>query len=491
MQLKYGKVNIVAYATIFIEECDFMSVQQNTDELRTESIGKLLVKFSIPAIIGMIVNMLYNVVDRIYIGNIPNVGGLAITGVGITMPITQIITGIGMLIGIGTSASISIAFGKQKREEAQRYLGNGFLSIVVVSIAIAIFGNVFADSILRVFGASDLTLQYAAAYMKPLFIGTICNLCAFGLNHSISSDSNPRVGMFTMIIGAIVNIILDPIFIFGLNLGIAGAAYATVISQFVATCWVVNYFTRSKKSTIKLTKEDMRPNFMILKNIFMIGLAPCCMQVASSVVTLIANRSLMTYGGDLAIGAMAIIASVSSIFVMPIFGLNQGAQPIMGYNFGAKQYERVRKTYKISLMICTVILVISFIFIQVAPEVAVGMFNNDPELTEITASGMRIFLLSLPIIGIQMTASNYYQAVGKVKKAMIIGLTRQVIFLTPAFLIFPKFYGLNGVWYAGPIADTLAVMLSGTIIFREMRHLKQMENHKKLDHKEAYKEVVA
>ncbi len=468
-----------------------MATQQQTSDLGTDSIGRLLIKFSIPAIIGMVVNMLYNVVDRIYIGNIPDVGGLAITGVGITMPITQIITGIGMLIGIGTSASISIAFGQKKRKEAQKYLGNGFTSIIMVSIAIALLGNWFVNPILRVFGASDATVPYAAAYMRPLFIGTICNLCAFGLNHSISSDSNPKVSMYTMMIGAAINIILDPIFIFGLRMGIAGAAYATVISQFAASCWVINYFTRSKKSTIKLTLADMKIDLRIIKNIVMIGLAPFCMQVASSIVTVISNRALMTHGGDLAIGAMAIITSISTIFIMPIFGLNQGAQPIMGYNFGAKQYTRVRQTYLYSLAICTAILVVSFLFIQLFPHIAVGMFNNDPELTDITVSGMRIFLLSMPLIGIQMTASNYYQAVGKVKKAMIISLTRQVIFLIPSFIILPKFFGLKGVWYAGPIADLLAVTLSGIIIFKEMKHLKQLESKARPIGYEGYEENVA
>ena len=215
------------------------------------------------------------------------------------------------------------------------------------------------------------------------------------------------------------------------------------------------------------------------------------MQVASSIVTVISNRALMTHGGDLAIGAMAIITSISTIFIMPIFGLNQGAQPIMGYNFGAKQYTRVRQTYLYSLAICTAILVVSFLFIQLFPHIAVGMFNNDPELTDITVSGMRIFLLSMPLIGIQMTASNYYQAVGKVKKAMIISLTRQVIFLIPSFIILPKFFGLKGVWYAGPIADLLAVTLSGIIIFKEMKHLKQLESKDRSIGDKGYEENVA
>ena len=449
-----------------------MSNLKTGQDLGKDSILKLLIKFSIPAIIGMVVNMLYNVVDRMYIGNIPNIGGLAITGVGVTMPVTQIITGLGMLIGIGTSASISIAFGKGKKEDAEKYLGNGFLGIVIISLSVAILGNMFAEQILKLFGASESTLPYALAYIRPLMFGTICNLVAFGLNHSIRSDGNPKTSMYTMVLGASINIILDPIFIFGLNLGIKGAAYATVISQFVALCWVLSYFTRSQKSSIKLSLASMKFDSRIMKGILSIGMAPFAMQVASSIVSVIANKSLMAYGGDLAIGAMAIVTSICSIFIMPIFGLNQGAQPIIGFNYGAKNYSRVKKTYMYSLIGSTIILVLSFIFIQVFPHLAVGMFNKDPELTDITISGMRIFLLSMPIIGIQMTASNYYQAVGKSTKAMIIGLTRQVIFLIPCFIILPKFFGLTGVWAAGPIADTLAVIVSLIAIIIEMRSLK-------------------
>ena len=452
-----------------------VSANKNQEELGNLGIVRLLVKFSIPAIIGMVVNMLYNVVDRIYIGNIPDIGGLAITGVGITMPVTSIITGLGMLIGIGTSASISLSFGSGKRKLAQKYLGNGLTAIIIISLIVAIFGNVFATGILGVFGASENTMPYALAYIRPLMIGTICNLCAFGLNHSINSDSNPKIAMSTMLIGAIINIVLDPIFIFVLGLGIQGAAYATVISQFVAGCWVIYYFTKSSKSTIKLNKEDMMLNGEIIKKILMIGLAPFCMQVAGSIVQVIANNALMTYGGDLAIGAMAVITSVCTIFIMPIFGLNQGAQPIIGYNYGAKKYDRVKKTYLYGLIACTAVLLLSWIFIVMLPEKAIGMFNNDPMLTDIAVNGIRVYLFVLPLIGVQMTASNYYQAIGKPKKSMLLGLSRQVLMLIPAFLMLPKFMGLEGVWLAGPIADGIAVILSGIIIIREMRTLGKEE----------------
>lgn len=453
-----------------------MHTNQNQEELGTAGIISLLIKFSIPAIIGMVVNMLYNVIDRMYIGNIPDIGGLAITGVGITMPVTSIITGIGMLVGIGTSASISLAFGKGEKKLAQKYLNNGLVCIIIASLSVAIFGTLFSHQILTFFGASEQTLPFALAYLVPLMIGTLCNLCAFGLNHSINSDGNPKIAMFTMIIGAIINIILDPIFIFGLGLGIQGAAYATVISQFIAGCWVIFYFTKGKKSTIKLNFHDTKLDYSIVKRILMIGMAPFCMQVAGSAVQVIANKALMQHGGDLAIGAMAVITSVCSIFIMPIFGLNQGAQPIIGYNYGAKKYDRVKKTYAYGLIACTVILILSFLFIQLAPERAIGMFNNDPELTDIAVKGIRIYLFSLPIIGVQMTASNYYQAIGQPKKSMLIGLSRQVLILIPAFLILPNFLGLNGVWLAGPIADTLAVAITGFIILREMKALGSNES---------------
>ena len=452
-----------------------MNIEKTQNELGTESIIKLLIKFSIPAIIGMMVNMLYNVVDRIYIGNIPNVGGLAITGVGITMPVTQIITGVGMLLGIGTCANISLSFGKGKKDEAEKILGNGFSGIVIGSILIALLGNLFAEQILILFGSSENTLPYALDYMRPLFLGAIFNIFTFSLNNSVRADGNPKMSMYTMIIGATINIVLDPIFIFGLGLGIKGAAYATVISQLVAGCWVLFYFTKSKKSSIKITRESIKLDSKVMKQILVVGMAPFCMQLTGSLISVISNKSLMAYGGDLAIGALAIIASISSIFVMPIFGINQGAQPIIGYNYGAKNFDRVRKTYKYSLVAASLILIISCTFIQVFPHIAVSIFNNDPELTDITVAGMKIFLFAIPLISVQMTASNYYQAVGKSKKAMIISLSRQIIFFIPALMILPRVFGLNGVWLAGPVADSLAFIISIVAIILEMRSLRKDE----------------
>ncbi|WP_283675022.1 MATE family efflux transporter [Butyricicoccus sp. Marseille-Q5471] len=453
-----------------------MSSKAVNSTLGEEKIGKLILKYSVPAIIGQIVNMLYSVVDRIYIGNIPGVGGLAITGVGITMPITMIITGLGMLVGIGAAANISLAFGKGEPDRAKKILANGIVGTAIISILTAILGNLFAPQIMQLFGATDVTMPFALTYLRPILFGTIFNLTAFGLNGCISSDGNPKRGMMTMVIGAAINIILDPIFIFGLDMGIAGAAYATVISQMAASGWLLFYFFRSKKANIKLKLADLGLDWSIMKNILSIGSAPFLMQFSSSIVQLLSNNALLTYGGDLAIGAMAVITSICSIFIMPIIGLTHGCQPIMGYNFGAKKYARVRQTYSRVLMIVTAVLLLGYAGIMLIPNLLVRCFSPDAALSQIAVDGMRIYLFMLPLIGIQMVSTTYFQSVGKPVFAMIIGLTRQVIFLVPAFIILPKIYGLRGVWYAGPVADLLAVSLSAILIVREFKKIHRLED---------------
>ena len=303
--------------------------------LGEEKISKLLLKFSIPAIVGMIVNALYNVVDRIYIGNIPDIGGVALTGVGLTMPIMTIILAFGMLIGIGTSARISLKLGQGKKDEAEKHIGNAFILILIISAVITIIGLIFLNPILNIFAASPETEGYARDYMQIIFAGTIFSMMSFGLNHSIRSDGSPKVAMHSMLIGAIINIVLDPVFIFVFHMGVKGAAIATVISQIASTIWVVYYFTMGK-SNIKIKKENLKLDWAIIISIVSIGMSPFSMQVAQSVVQVLANNALKEHGGDLAIGAMTIINSIAMLFLMPIFGLNQGSQPLIGYNFGAK-----------------------------------------------------------------------------------------------------------------------------------------------------------
>ncbi|WP_288478593.1 MATE family efflux transporter [uncultured Clostridium sp.] len=445
------------------------------NKLGTEKVSKLLISFSVPAIIGMLVNTLYNIIDRMYIGNIEGVGKLAITGVGITMPIMTIILAFGMLVGIGTASRISIFLGKGDKETAEKHIGNAFVLIIIFSILITIIGLAFLDKILVVFGASSSTEIYARQYMQIIFVGTIVSMLSFGLNHSIRSDGSPKIAMLSMLIGAIINIILDPILIFVFNLGVRGAAIATVISQFVATIWILYYFTKGQ-SSIKLKKENFKLKKYIVLSIFSIGISPCSMQIAACIVQVIANNSLKHYGGDLAIGAMTIVQSIGMIFLTPIFGLNQGSQPIIGYNFGAKKYNRVKTTVFYGAITATIIVTIGWLVVQLAPQLLIKIFNNDPELLEIAKNGLRIYLLFIPVIGLQIISSNYFQSVGKAKISMFLSLLRQVILLIPFMIILPRIFGLNGIWMAGAISDLLSAIITCCIFYNSLKKLNK-ENY--------------
>ncbi len=444
---------------------------RNENILGTDSIPKLLLKYSVPAIIGMMVNALYNVVDRIFIGNIPNVGPLAITGVGICLPIMTIILAFSMLIGIGATTNISIKLGQGKIEDAQKIIGNGISLSIIIGLIISILGILFGDIILKLFGASEATLQYAKDYIYIILAGSIFNMLGYTLNNTIRGDGNPKLAAMIMIAGCMTNIVLDALLIFVFKLGIQGAAIATVISQIVTAVWGLTYYIKGK-SNLKFEKASLKLDKSLVKIIFAIGSAPCAMQLATSLVQVISNNALKTYGGDLAIGAMATISSISMIFLMPIFGLNQGAQPIIGFNFGAKQYDRANKTFKLSALAAIIIMTTGWLLVQTIPEVLVGLFNKDPKLMKISINGARIYLLMLPIIGISITGSNYIQSIGKAKIAMVLSLLRQVILLIPMILILPRIFGLNGVWYAQPVADFLATVITAIILYKELKSYK-------------------
>lgn len=443
---------------------------KNQKILGEESEIKLLIKYSVPAIIGMLVNALYNIVDRAFIGHIPKVGPMAITGVGITMPIMSILLGFGMLIGIGATANISIKFGQNNRKDAEKILGNSVILITLISIILTVVGIIFANNILSLFGASEATIFYAKEYINVILLGTIFNLMSFSLNSTIRADGNPKMSAAIMILGCIVNVILDAVFIFGLGLGIKGAAWATVISQIVTTVIMLYYYTLGS-SNLKFKFKTFKLEWRIVKLIVAIGIAPFSMQMAASAVQIVANNSLKSYGGDLAIGAMAVISSISMIFLMPIFGINQGSQPIIGYNYGAKKYERAQKTLKLAMAVASVILVIGGILIQTFPEVAISMFNSDPQLLEIGIPGLRIYLLMMPIIGIPIIGSNYFQAIGKAKLATFLSLLRQVILLIPLTIILPRVAGLGliGVWLAGTTSDFLSTVITGIFVVKEFK----------------------
>ena len=444
--------------------------------LATEPIGKLLLKYSVPAIIGMIVNALYNVVDRMFIGNIPKVGVLAITGVGVTMPIMTIMLAFGMLIALGAIANISIKLGQGKKEDAELIIGNAITLSILISLLISVIGILFGDIILKSFGASESTLYYAKSYIYIILGGSVFCLLSFSLNNTIRGDGNPKLAAIIMIVGCLINITLDAILIFVFNMGIQGAAIATVISQAVTTIWGFVYYLKGK-SNLKLKKENLKLNKDIVKTIFAIGLAPFAMQIAASLVQIISNNALKAYGGDVAIGAMATIASISMIFLMPVFGINQGAQPIIGFNYGARQYDRANKTFKVSASVACLIMTLGWLIIQLKPEIIVGMFNKDPKLMDITINGTKLYLFMLPIIGISITGSNYMQSVGKAKSAMILGLLRQVILLIPMIIILPNFFGLNGIWYAQPASDLLSTIITILVLIKELKKYKILENN--------------
>ena len=340
-------------------------------QLGEESIGKLLMKFSIPAIVGMLVNALYNVVDRIFVGHIEGVGELALSGVTVTFPISNIIMAFGMLVGIGTAALVSIKLGQQKKEEAEHILGNAFTLIIIISFIVTALGLIFLEPMLLKFGASKETLPYAKEYITVILIGVIFQNIGFGLNNTIRSEGNPRIAMFTMLIGGILNTILDPIFIFVFHMGTRGAAIATVISQAVNTIWVLAYFF-SGKSVLKIRYKNLKLDTKVVKSIFAIGMSPFSMQIAASIVTIISNRSLVKYGGDLALGAMGAIMSIVMLVLMPIFGINQGCQPIIGYNYGAKKYNRVKHALKLAILAATTITTTGFIIIQLFAKQLIG-----------------------------------------------------------------------------------------------------------------------
>lgn len=444
-----------------------------TLRLEQEKIGKLLFQFSLPAIIGMMVMASYNIVDRIFVGR--GVGALAISGIAITFPALIIFMAFSMLVGIGATAVISIRLGEKRKEEAEQTLGNALTLALIISALLTIIFYSFLDPILVAFGGSGEVFQYARDYSVIMLIGGVFQMVAFTMNNIIRGEGNPKMAMATMIIGAVLNTILNPIFIFGLHWGIKGSAWATVIAQGVSTAWVLSYFF-GKRSHVHFHWKNLKLKKAIVLKIFSIGVSPFTMQIAASIVIVIFNKSLEHYGGDLAIASMAITNAVAMFILMPIFGLNQGIQPIIGYNFGAKLFHRVKRVFELALFASTIVCILGFIVVMLFTESIVQFFEKDNiELLNIGTRALRIYLLMLPLIGYQVVNAGYFQAVGKAKNAMILTITRQVLFLIPAILVLPNFYQLDGVWMAGPVADVMSAVLSAVFLFNEMKVLKKLE----------------
>ncbi len=455
-------------------------------QLAEEKIGKLLLSFSVPAIVGMLVNALYNIVDRIFVGR--GVGRLAIAGITISFPVMIILMAFTMLVGLGATALISIRLGENKKEEAEHIMGNAMILLIIIMLGLTVFGLIFLEPILKIFGASADVMPYAKDYMRIILIGAIFHGVSFGMNNIARAEGNPKIAMLTMLIGAILNTILDPIFIFIFNWGIQGAAIATVISQIVSSIWVLSHFL-SGRSTLKIRKENLRLKTNVVLSIFSIGFAPFMMQLASSTVNAILNSQLTKFGGDIAISAMGIVNSISTIILMPIFGINQGSQPIIGFNYGAKQYDRVKQTFIYAVMAATTLVTLWYAAIRLFPAQLVTLFaKGDLELINLSVDGLKIFFAVLPVIGFQIVSSNYFQAVGKPKQAAFLSLSRQVVFLIPALLVLPKYFELNGVWMAAPVSDVLSSIATGIWIFFEIKNLGINKSEKESSTKPLYQE---
>ena len=434
-----------------------------------EKIFRLLLRFSIPAVVGMMVQALYNFVDRIYIGRA--VGSIGIAATTISMPIMLIGFAFGLMIGIGATALISIRLGEQNKDQAEQIMGNAAVMLFLISVALMVPGLVFLTPLLKVFGATDTILPYAQDYMRIIILGWLFQVFGFGLNNFIRGEGNPKMAMFTMLIGAIINMILDPIFIFGFGWGMKGAAWATVISQFISAVWVLYYFL-SGRSVLKIRAKYFRLKPSLMVKILALGGAPFLMHISDSLMSAILNNQLRIYGGDLGISLLGVIMSLMMMIFMFIIGISQGAQPIIGYNYGARQYDRVKKTLAQAIMVATGGVLVGYIIIMLFPAQLVRIFNEDEALVELGIQAMPIFFSVLPLMGFQAISSTFFQAVGKAKQSMFLVLTRSVILNLPGLLLLPHFFGLNGVWMASPISTLGSSLITGAFLYYILRQLK-------------------
>jgi putative MATE family efflux protein len=435
------------------------------------SIPRLLLKFSVPAIVGMLVNALYNVVDRIFIGL--GVGPLGIAGVTVGFPLMIVQMAFGMLIGMGATALISIRLGEKKKEDAERILGNAFSLLVLVSLLLMASGLIWLRPLLILFGASPAILAQGREYLGVILAGSVFMGVGFGMNGFIRAEGNPRTAMLTMLIGAVLNTLLDPLFIFAFRMGVRGAAIATVISQAVSAAWVLSYFLGGR-SLLKLRLPNLRIRRETAVGIAVLGFAPFAMQLAASVLNAILTRQLQRYGGDLAIAVMGIFFSLNMLIFMPVFGINQGAQPLIGYNYGARRFDRVRQTLRLAVAAATVVMLAGFTVVELFPSFLLRLFSRDSaSLLAIGVPALRICMAALPIVGFQVVAASYFQAVGKPRQSMLLMLSRQVLLLIPAILLLPRFFGLAGIYYSVPLSDLGSALLTGSCLLLELRKLER------------------
>ena len=442
-------------------------------DIGTESIGKLLKKYALPSIIAMTASSLYNMIDSIYIGQ--GVGPMAISGLAVTFPLMNLSTAFGTLVGAGAATILSVFLGRKKYSACNKVLSNVVSLNIIIGLLFMAVSLIFIDPILYFFGASENTLPYAKEYIKIILYGNIITHLYFGLNAAMRSTGSPKKAMGLTIFTVILNAILDPIFIFVLDMGIAGAAWATVICQFVSLIIVMLHFSNHQRA-VHFKEGILRLNFKIAKESLVIGAGPFLMNAAACLVTLFINQQLREYSGDLGIGAYGICNRIIFMFIMICMGLNQGMQPIAGYNYGARLYSRVKQVFWITAKWATVVTMICFLIAILIPKTATGIFTHDEELLSIASMGLTILGLGLPFVGFQMIATNFFQSLGMVKKSVILSLSRQILFLLPLLYVLPLWFGANGVWMSFPISDALATLLTVFMLGRLFKKFSQLKD---------------
>ena len=449
-------------------------METNSTFLGTEKIGKLLFKLSIPAITAQLVNMLYNLVDRIYIGHIPGEGTLALTGVGVCMPVILLISAFAALVSMGSAPRASIYMGKGDNKTAEKILGNSFVMLLFISVILSVTIYIWKEKLLLVFGASENTIGYSMSYMSIYVLGTVFVQLALGLNAFITAQGFAKVGMYSVLIGAVCNTILDPIFIFAFHMGVAGAALATVISQAVSAAWVI-HFLCGGKTVLKLKKENFRLERRIVLPCVALGLAPFIMQATESLIAICFNASLLKYGGDIAVGTMTILLSVMQFSMLPLVGLTQGAQPIISYNFGARNAQRVKEAFLMLLKCSVAFSTVLWLLVMLFPQIFAGIFTSDQELIGFTTSAMRIYFAASLIFGVQLACQQTFIAIGNAKTSLFLAVLRKIILLIPLIYILPLVFTnqTTAVYLAEPVADIIAVSVTGTMFAVQFRRALQ------------------
>ena len=466
--LHKGKETFSIFA-ITIQSKTTMKQKGTATELGTQPIGKLLMQYAIPAIIAMTASSLYNMVDSIFIGQ--GVGPLAISGLAVTFPFMNLGAAFGAMVGVGASTLISVKLGQKDYRTAQNVLGNVFTLNVIIGIVFSILTLIFLDPILYFFGASEDTIGYARDYMEIILLGNVVTHMYLGLNAVLRSAGHPQKAMYATINTVIINTLLDPLFIYGFDWGIRGAAIATVIAQVISLIWQFKILA-NKNELLHLQPGIYRLKNHIVKNIIAIGLSPFCMNVASCFIVIFINKGLKEYDGDLAIGAYGIVNRLVFICVMIVMGITQGMQPIAGYNYGAQQFSRVTQVLKLAIYGATIITTITFLVGEWMPELTVSLFTTDGELIRRAANGFRITVLFFPIVGFQMVAANFFQSIGMASKAIFLSLTRQLLFLLPMLIVLPHFMGADGIWWSLPLSDCLSCIVSAVLLVKQYKKFK-------------------